>query len=243
MNELISKEFIAMRDAAYVAERARKKCDAGCDKGRMIYTINGIDIPVPCSLAGLDCQWGKLLGKRIDSFALLSVKSIYGVPTRFQFDHIRESDAVFGVKLWNVKSSPILVFHGRHGSGKSYGAAYALITLCRNLNNANWQGETMRAISASWMSAYRATTKDDLFEEARIKPVLVLDDLGSEMPTTVARTKISEIISARYDHKRTTIITTNYDPDKIREIYGERMYDRIMDDGKFVACREESCRA
>ena len=62
---------------------------------------------------------------------------------------------------------------------------------------------------------------------------LIIDDFGRE--PTIAKiygteiTPIIDLIELRYNGMYPTIITTNYDADKIKEKYGERIYDRFKE--------------
>tara|TARA_Y100001963_G_C6743582_1_gene430325 strand:- start:620 stop:1186 length:567 start_codon:yes stop_codon:yes gene_type:complete len=78
---------------------------------------------------------------------------------------------------------------------------------------------------------------------------LVIDDLGDEKPSTeAARDYFAGFLESRYEYicknkNSRTIITTNYNADKIKKAYGSRVYDRIQE--HFVICKfkAESFRA
>lgn len=57
---------------------------------------------------------------------------------------------------------------------------------------------------------------------AEIAPIVVLDDIGQEHRTISGFTESSlhEFLRIRYELARPTIITTNIDPDQMRETYG-----------------------
>lgn len=91
------------------------------------------------------------------------------------------------------------------------------------------------------------TTSTKLFEEYRANEnhlvnqygcylrarYLLLDDLGMEplrcLVYGVERFPIQDLIYERYDRQRITMITSNLDKTELRERYGERMYDRLVE--------------
>lgn len=73
----------------------------------------------------------------------------------------------------------------------------------------------------------------ELLRRQKTYQYLGIDDLGIEQ-TYVKRwgTDLSPILDtlyARYNHRLTTIITSNDSPDMLRVKYGERMYDRFCE--------------
>src|SRR5262249_47540647 len=49
-----------------------------------------------------------------------------------------------------------------------------------------------------------------ILEPVRAAEILVLDDLGASKPSDWVRDIVGIVLNARYNEKRTTIITTNY---------------------------------
>jgi hypothetical protein len=231
---------------AYAVAETVTEC-LGCDKdGRILVDLNdGDSYSIPCPLLDERCPHGANLLDRLDRHAAASVMDIPGVPKMFADCLVSPqlTAAVHGVNRWMYEPKTFLVMHGEHGTGKSFGAAYALYRIARKRLLVNWKYPTMWGpIGAMWLSAYRAVTKDDLFESARLIPLLVIDDMGCEESIPRGRGKLGEIVSARYDQMRPTVITMNADAAKISEIYGHRMADRIISAGHTVRCGGESMR-
>jgi DNA replication protein DnaC len=77
-------------------------------------------------------------------------------------------------------------------------------------------------------AAYRPDsdiTYDQLFEQVRSAPVLVLDDLGTQSATPWAEEKLFQIINHRYNARLPTVITTNLSLSK----FDERLRTRLGD--------------
>lgn len=105
-----------------------------------------------------------------------------------------------------------LLFQGTYGSGKTHLAA-AIANYCLA------RGRTVIFMTAPDLLDHLRSTfgpesnveYDDLFEQVRTTPLLVLDDLGAESPTAWAQEKLYQLINHRYLHRLSTVITTNVD--------------------------------
>lgn len=75
-----------------------------------------------------------------------------------------------------------------------------------------------------------------LVERARTVPVLALDDVGAERPTDWARDELAQLVEERYQHRRPTIVTSNYDPAELARrlghddlVIGQRIISRLCE--------------
>ena len=66
---------------------------------------------------------------------------------------------------------------------------------------------------------------DNLFEQTRNAPLLVLDDLGAENPTQWAQEKLYQIINHRYNAALPTVITCNVELERIEPRVRSRLVD------------------
>lgn len=66
---------------------------------------------------------------------------------------------------------------------------------------------------------------DQRFETIRNVFLLILDDLGAESATPWAKEKLFQIINHRYNHRLATVITSNYDFEKL----DPRLQSRLLD--------------
>lgn len=71
------------------------------------------------------------------------------------------------------------------------------------------------------------TTYDELFEQLRSAPLLVLDDLGAHSSTPWAQEKLFQILNHRYNAQLPTVITTNQRLDDL----DPRLRSRLQDVG------------
>jgi DNA replication protein DnaC len=123
-----------------------------------------------------------------------------------------------------------LLMTGLNGCGKTH-LAVAIINVRRR------QGQpALFASVPTLLDHLRATFRpdsltayDDLFEEVKSAPLLVLDDLGSERSTPWAEEKLYQIIVHRHDARLPTVITTYYESLAELEKAKPRIRSRLSD--------------
>ena len=81
---------------------------------------------------------------------------------------------------------------------------------------------------ALYSSAYDAA---DAFYDCTL---LIIDDLGAEVPNEYSISALTELINRRMVLGKPMIISTNLEPEKIRQTYGSRLFSRII--GGFIIC-------
>ena len=69
---------------------------------------------------------------------------------------------------------------------------------------------------------------DDLFEQVREAPLLILDDLGTQSSTPWAQEKLFQIINHRFNARLPTVITLNMLPEEIDERLQSRLTDPAL---------------
>ena len=73
-------------------------------------------------------------------------------------------------------------------------------------------------------------SEQDLIDYYKGFELLVIDELTTELGTNL----LYEIINARYNHLKTTIITTNIKPIEIEGLFDNRLMDRVIDNNGFL---------
>ena len=73
-----------------------------------------------------------------------------------------------------------------------------------------------------------APSKSEILRPLLDVDLLVLDELGSQKPTTFVQDILYYVINSRYNDERTTIFTTNF-ADDLAERIGERLRSRLYE--------------
>ena len=81
-----------------------------------------------------------------------------------------------------------------------------------------------------------------LYARALSADLVILDDLGTEVPNSFSTSALFSFLNSRIAGRRSCIISTNLPLDKFQEIYGERIFSRIMSCYKFLAFAGEDIR-
>ena len=154
--------------------------------------------------------------------------------------------AMFGKALRETKDyaespSGCLALTGPSGSGKTHLAA-AIANHCieRNLT-------TLFVLTPDLLDHLRATyapsneiTYDQLFEQVRTVPMLVLDDLGSHSATPWAEEKLFQIFNYRHNNELATVITVRGSLEGLDEALRTRIANtdgrsKVLQLGRFTA--------
>jgi DNA replication protein DnaC len=119
-----------------------------------------------------------------------------------------------------------IVFQGVNGCGKTHLAAAIA-------NYRLKEGGAVKFVVVpdlldhlrSAFSPESTVTYDQLFEEVKNAPLLILDDLGKQSTTPWAQEKLYQIINYRYNAQLPTVVTTNCATDELDPPISSRIVD------------------
>jgi DNA replication protein DnaC len=161
---------------------------------------------------------------------------------------VDETEAVKAV----AESLDLLVLSGTPGCGKTIAAALWVWQYLRDPKR--WRGTgcdtqiNFHGPKPIWVTAARLSRWDRYDEDAMTSLLttkrLVVDDLGGEYldKNGFYGGLLDELVNEREANKRPTIFTTNLNAKAFHDRYGERIYDRIKEGGRFIACGNVSLR-
>jgi len=119
-----------------------------------------------------------------------------------------------------------LVFQGVNGCGKTHLAAAIANYRLKEGKPAKF------VIVPDFLDHLRSTfspesqlSYDQLFEEVKNAPLLILDDLGKQSTTPWAQEKLYQVINYRYNAQLPTVVTTNCTTDEIDPPISSRFVD------------------
>jgi hypothetical protein len=229
-----------------------QSCPEPCEDGMVqVSPPSGYSQRVRCPLVNEICPYGNALGGSLEAF-LDKLALGAGVPARHieRFSSRIDTPALAWADQWRFGG--FLVLSGGSGVGKSFGAAWAFKGFLRSrisdpLNTETWNRAAYTGEHSMWGTANRLVHDKNRLDEARSKLFLVLDDLGREgsLPTRLA--DVSDIVSARYDAKLPTVITTELTFRDALKTYGKNTAYKFVEDnggngGMFVDCGDVSLR-
>lgn len=103
-----------------------------------------------------------------------------------------------------------LLITGTYGCGKTHLAAAITVTLTERGQSVLFQvvPDLLDHLRATF-SPRSPVTFDQLFQDVREAPCLVLDDMGAQNATPWALEKLYQVLNHRYNNRMPTVITTN----------------------------------
>lgn len=100
----------------------------------------------------------------------------------------------------------------------------------------------MRRIKATW-SRDSEETETHAIEAFTLPPLLVLDEVGVQFGSETEKMMLFDVLNERYEERRSTILLSNLALDGVKGFLGERVFDRIREDGgQYIAFDWESFR-
>lgn len=125
------------------------------------------------------------------------------------------------------------IFIGRLGTGKTHLAIGIALRVMGAQNRTAQYTTVMKAIRRvkdSWSRESREseTQAVDVFAKPDL---LILDEVGVQSGTEFERNILFDLLNTRYEKRKPTILISNLEVDEIREFLGERIFDRLREDG------------
>jgi DNA replication protein DnaC len=157
-----------------------------------------------------------------------------------------------------LRVTPFLLLTGTPGTGKTTAVAVALLEAALEAVEPEEDGEAPRTGGthrgapsfAFWSAAHLArrplfgAEATEALERAKRVEVLVIDDLGVEFMAENGpwQATLDEVLNARYEGARLTLLTTNLTWQPFAERYGARIADRLRQVCRVVSCGSTSMR-
>ena len=131
------------------------------------------------------------------------------------------------------KSGRCMLMTGNMGTGKTHlSCAIAHELLSRGMTVIYTTAmEMLDRVRSTYDAKNRRETKHDALSAFADADLLIVDELGMSWGTDSERVELFSIFNSRYNTKRPTLISCNVAPEQVRAILGERIYDRITEQG------------
>jgi hypothetical protein len=258
LSESPVRRLMAISDEIQTELAKIKKCAGPCEDGMVqISPPSGAPRQVRCPIASPHCAYGISLKDKLDKWLNRLMREA-GVPPRHidNFQAYFHTPALICAEKWDFRG--FLVLSGGSGAGKSFAAAWAVKKYLQRaisdpLDASAWGRAANACENRIWGSANGIAQNKDMGLRTWSKYPLVIDDFGREGDSRIRRTDLSEFISARYDAKAPTIITTELTFNDILGLYGRYTAYKLTEDrsaegspsgggGMFANCGDVSLR-
>lgn len=125
------------------------------------------------------------------------------------------------------------IFIGKPGTGKTHLATAIGLHVMRNLHRPVLFMTVMRAIRRvkdSW-SRESQETETQAIESLTYPDLLILDEVGVQFGSDTEKRILFDVLNERYEQRKPSILISNLGLDEVRAYVGERIFDRLREDG------------
>lgn len=184
-----------------------------------------------------------------------------GIPVRFESKTIdsftAENDAQRNVQdfardfaeMFESRKTMVgrcVIFGGKPGSGKTHLACGIAMKIMADYKRTALFIPVLRAIRSikdSWRKDSDLSEADAV--RRLVQPdLLILDEIGVQFGSETEKILLFDVINARYEQRKSTLFVTNLGADECKDWLGERVFDRLREDGgRFLPFGWDSYRA
>jgi DNA replication protein DnaC len=127
------------------------------------------------------------------------------------------------------------VFIGKPGTGKTHigRALGALCVRAKMRARIETTAEIIRAIKGTW-SKDSTSSEEGMIDWYAERDFLVIDEVGVQFGSDTERRMLFEIVDIRYQYQRPTLFISNHTLKEVQGFLGERVFDRLREDGGTV---------
>jgi DNA replication protein DnaC len=145
--------------------------------------------------------------------------------------------------ILSCKATPSLIITGGVGTGKTMMCS-ALLGSILNAKRGKIIKciDMVRRLKSTW-SRDSTESEEGIIKQFTTIPLLIIDEVGVQFGSDTEKMFIFDIIDGRYENILPTILISNLDIEAIKALIGERVIDRLRQDGgKLLALDGRSSR-
>ncbi len=136
------------------------------------------------------------------------------------------------------------LFVGKFGTGKTHIAVGIALQIMRARRTALFitTVRALRRVKDTW-SRDSKETESQAIASLVFPDLLILDEVGVQFGSEAEKIILFDVLNERYEKRKPTLLLSNLPTTDVRAFLGERIYDRLREDGgQFVAFDWESHR-
>ena len=144
----------------------------------------------------------------------------------FALNYAKEFDAV-------LETGRSALFIGKPGTGKTHLAVGIGLHLMNRDSRSVLFSTVMRAIRSvkdTW-SKDSEQSETDAIASLTDPDLLILDEVGVQVGSETEKLILFDVLNERYENRRPTLLLSNLDLGGVRTYLGERVFDRLREDG------------
>jgi DNA replication protein DnaC len=124
------------------------------------------------------------------------------------------------------------IFVGKPGTGKTHLAVGIGLELLKRRVGVSFITaiRALRRIKDTW-SKNAVETESEAVESLVWPQLLILDEVGVQFGSDAEKILLFDVMNERYEKRKSTIILSNLSVDEIKGYLGERIFDRMREDG------------
>lgn len=167
-----------------------------------------------------------------------------GIPERFSdrsFENFhvdceeKESVLLFSEKYAaGFDNSPgrCAIFVGTPGTGKTHLAVAIGLDLLGKGKSVLFSTaiRAIRRVKDTWGKG-ASETESEAVESLVWPDLLILDEIGVQFGSDAEKIILFDVMNERYERRKSTIILSNLSPEEVKSYLGERIFDRLREDG------------
>lgn len=141
----------------------------------------------------------------------------------------RDYAAGFDVVMETGQSA---VFIGTPGTGKTHLAIGIALAIMGQGRSALFTTaiRALRRVKETWARGSEETEREAI--EALVYPsLLVLDEVGIQFGSDTEKLILFDVLNERYEQRKPTLLLSNLTLPEVRDYLGERIFDRLREDG------------
>lgn len=143
----------------------------------------------------------------------------------FATEYANSFDAVY-------ESGRSAIFCGKPGTGKTHLAIGIALHVINTGKPAVFETvqRLMRRIKESWRKD-ATETESEVMQSMTQPALLVIDEIGVQFGSEFEKNAMFDILNERYENRMPTLLLSNLTAQEVKLFLGERIYDRLREDG------------